>query len=276
MKIALCFHGYMENAGGMSAFHEAYKYIYRKIIKGNDVDIFVHSWDSKNKESYDKYYGKNTKKELFEAQRDFSRMPNINDVQQWFDEGIDRSRCPWPTNTIPRTLSFLYSRKRSIYLKNEFERENNFEYDCTIVCRFDLGTRGKETPQRYYGTDFNLLLDSDMNNLHCVYWDQFNQGFSDHWFYSNSSVMTKIAGAYDAVFKYYHKDSPYIKSALGGWIESNANDDFSNEMLKSSAEKSNNLFKWPRWKCIDNHKLYKWFFYENNIPLCLVDITRDL
>ena len=271
MRIALCLHGYMENAQGMKAFYDAYSYINQKILQDNDVDIFTHSWDVENKREYEKFYGNKTVNVVFEKQIDFSE----NDLcknQDWFDEDINRlSLGDLKNNTIERTLSFLYSRKQAVGIKDAFEKENRFEYDCTILARFDLGQRGKHCPQKYYATNFNFLKNSDMSKLHCAFWDQFNHGIPDHWFYSNSSNITSISNLYSEIFEYYKKDSDYIKSCLNGWIESNSNDEFSNEMLKK--EKSKKLLVWPKHMCIDNHKLYKWHIHKNKIPLELVDIT---
>jgi hypothetical protein len=276
MKIALCLHGYMENAGGLSAFQDASKYIHDKILSNNQVDIFTHSWDTKNENEYNNIYGDLTKSKIFENQIDFSAKELCTN-QEWFDEGVNRNSLgDLKNNVISRTLSFLYSRKQVINIKNNFETENDFQYDCTILSRFDLGTRGKHCHQKYYATNFNLLLDSDMTKLHCAFWDQFNHGIPDHWFYSNSANMTLIGKLYDFVFDYYKKNSDYTNSCLNGWIESNNEDEFSNEMLKPKPEQSKNLLKWPRHLCIDNHKLYKWHIYKNNIPLELVDITQDL
>tara|TARA_B100000214_G_scaffold128115_2_gene91114 strand:- start:12570 stop:13400 length:831 start_codon:yes stop_codon:yes gene_type:complete len=276
MKIALCLHGYMENSGGLSAFHHAFEYINKKILLNNQVDIFTHSWDTKNIQDYNNLYGSLTKDKIFEEQIDFSRQ-EICKNQEWFDEGINRNSLgDLKNNVISRTLSFLYSRKKVIDIKNNFETENDFQYDCTILARFDLGTRGKHCPQKYYATNFNLLLDSDMNNLHCAFWDQFNHGIPDHWFYSNSCNMTIVGNLYDFMFDYYQKNSDYVNSCLNGWVESNAEEEFSNEMLKEKNNQSKNLLKWPRHLCIDNHKLYKWHFHIHKIPLTLVDITKDL
>tara|TARA_R110002167_G_scaffold346946_2_gene557762 strand:- start:3136 stop:3978 length:843 start_codon:yes stop_codon:yes gene_type:complete len=273
MKVALCLHGYMSNARGLDSFVAGHKYICKKILEGNDVDIFVHCWEPQQKNLYDSYYGGRTIISDFEKQKDFKNF-DICKNQSWFDEDINRASCPWPTNTIERTLSFLYSRKQTIYLKNSYEKEKGFEYDCTVLSRFDLGNRGKEYPQKYYATNFNLDKSSDMNALHCAYWDQFNHGLPDHWFYSNSSIMTKIADLYKDVSMYYKKDSGYVESCLNGWIDSNLNDQFSNECLKQN--KTKNLLKWNRWQCIDNHKLYKWHIHQHDIPLTLVDITKNL
>lgn len=156
----------------------------------------------------------------------------------------------------------------------KYSNEYNFSYDSIIIARFDLGTRGKTTPQKYYATDFNFIENSDMTNLHFAFWDQFNHGLPDHWFYGNSNVMQKVGDLYYDVIKYYQIDSDYVQNVTNGWFDSNANDEFSNEMFKSENEKTKNLVKWAKWHCIDNHKTYKWHLLKvNKIPFQTVDIT---
>lgn len=274
MKTALCLHGYLKNAGGLNAFFESNQYLESKIFKKCDVDIFTHSWDIDNINEYENIYKTKTKLKTFEKQKDFSTF-DICKNQRWFDEEFqNREDSPLKNNTIERTLSFLYSRKSSIDLKTEYELKNNFKYDCVIIARFDLGTRGKEYPQKYYATNINFIPDSNMEFLHCAYWDQFNHGLPDHWFYSSSDNINKVSQLYNYVFEYYKIDSDYVDSCINGWITSNNKEQFSNEMLKKEEHQSKDLLCWPKYMCIDNHKLYKWHITKHNIKLKLVDITE--
>ena len=50
MKIALCLHGYYNSSGGPESGDFGFDYITKNIILGNDVDVFVHSWDLPAKE----------------------------------------------------------------------------------------------------------------------------------------------------------------------------------------------------------------------------------
>ena len=69
MKIALCLHGYFANAEGYEESVEAHKYLKRKVLDGNDVDVFIHSWDLENEKKVLSLY--NPKKYNFEKQLDF-------------------------------------------------------------------------------------------------------------------------------------------------------------------------------------------------------------
>lgn len=275
MKIALCLSGYFANAGGAGASQLAYKYIEHKILKDNNVDVFVHSWDLDHEQMVnDLYQPKSTR---FEPQYQFEKELTEFD-EEWFNEGFDRGSTMYRTNTIYRGLSQLCSRKRTIALKSQFEEDNNFKYDCVILGRFDLGTRGKEHPQVYYATNINFDPTLDMNYLYAGYWNQFNHGYPDHWFYSNSENMDTVGALYDAVFDYYQPQSEYVAAVTTGWPESSANNPFSNEIELAPKWRSPNLKTHGRWECIDNHKLYKWHFMQTGLhsKAKFVDIRENV
>ena len=259
MRIALCFHGFLINSGGKAALFMSERYIKKNIFSKGDVDVFFHSWDqdpdikSLGNELYD------FTKVIYEEPKKFEEELKKVD-QSWFDEGFQRNLTGYKGNSIFQSLSFLYSRKQAVQLKKEYEKENNFKYDVVILARPDIGTRGKEHPQKYYVTNINFNPNLEMNYVYAADWDQHNWGYPDHWFYSSSENMDLVASAYDKVVEYYQPDSEYTKSVTTGWIDSNKDNEFSNEIYKK--EKSTNLVCFPKWHCIDNHKLYKWFFYD--------------
>jgi hypothetical protein len=261
MKIALCFHGYFLNSGGMNAAFASWEYLRRKVYSHGKIDVFFHCWDQGDeardmiKNMYDPI------KVQYETQKDFKEeIKSLN--QAWFDEGFDRDSTMYKGNSIFQTLSFLYSRKRALELKSEHEEENNFKYDVVILARTDIGTRGKEHKQKHHVTNIHFDPNLDMQQMHVAYWDQTNWGYPDHWFYSNSKNMDILGTAYDKIQKYYSPDSDYVQSVTTGWFDSNAEDEFSNEQMKPIDQRSQNLVVFDRWQCIDNHKLYKWFFKD--------------
>jgi hypothetical protein len=273
VKIALCLHGYFSNAGGIQASIDGHSYIDRKLLQRNDVDVFIHSWDLDNKERVLSLY--NPVSHLFEEQIQFKdELSEIN--QDFFFGTAKRAPGMYHINTVFKGLSFLYSRKAAIELKKKYEEQNGFEYDCVILARFDLGQRGKEHFQKYYATNFNFDADLDMNYVYSAYWDQLNHGYADHWFFSNSSNMNLLSLAFDKVKEYYQPDSEYVKRVTGGWPDSNSYNEFSNEFFL--IKKSLTLKKFPLWGCIDNHKLYKWYFIETGLydKSKFVDITEDI
>ena len=273
MKIALCLHGYFANAGGAQASIDGHSYIDKKLLSKYDVDVFVHSWDLDNSDLIETLYTPTQSK--FEKQRIFqNEMAKIN--QEYFFGEAGKAPGMYSINSVFKGLSFLYSRKKTIELKRQYELKNNFKYDCVVLARFDLGQRGKEHPQKYYATNFNFDPLLDMDYVYSAFWDQLNHGYADHWFFSNSKNMDLLSKLFDKVVDYYQPDSEYSKSITQGWPDSNKYNNFSNEFFLD--KKSLSLMTWPMWACIDNHKLYKWYFIKTGLyeKSKFIDITVDL
>lgn len=273
MKIALCLHGYFANAEGFEESFKAHKYLKRKVLDDNDVDVFIHSWDLENEKKVLSLY--NPKDYKFEEQKDFI------DEEKKIDFSCDKVgndfKSPYKNNTVFRTLSFLYSRMMSVHIMTEYEKQNNFIYDCVILCRFDISRRGLKHIQTHYVSQMNFNPKLDMNFVYSAYWDQLNHGYADHWFYSNSKNISIVADLYHDVFTYYQTNSEYVKSVTEGWPESNPEHQFSNECLKPEKYQSKKLKFWEKSNCIDNHKLYKWHFMKTGLhqKSKFVDITTD-
>ena len=271
MRIALCLSGYFENAGGLFDSLKGHQYINKKILNDRNVDVFVHSWDLKNKKLINNAY--NITDCIFEKQKDFSEKLKMCD-NDWLLDNKDSPPGMYATNSVFKTLSVSYSRMMANQIKCDYEEANNFKYDCVVMTRFDLGQRGKQHKQKYYATNINFNSSLNMNYIYSAFWDQLNHGFADHWFYSNSENMNMVSNLHHNLVEYYQRDSDYVKSVLNHWPDSNEDDEFSNEMLQN--KKSNKLKKWSRWGCIDNHKLYKWHFINQKIyDKCkFLDITE--
>ena len=64
MKVAVCLHGYFENKGGIFDSFRGYEYLKKKVLDKTDCDIFIHSWDIKNRSHIERLY--DCKKIIFE------------------------------------------------------------------------------------------------------------------------------------------------------------------------------------------------------------------
>ena len=261
MKIAICLHGYFNNRMDPDAGDNGFKYIKDNIVKDNEVDFFVHSWEPDMEEHIRKLY--NPVSAIFEPQIDFS--DKVDD--DYFNEGFNKKATMYANCTSHNTLSFLYSRAQSIKLKG------GTEYDCVVACRFDLGQRGKECAHmfKYNVAEIRFDENADMDKLHSSMWDQLNAGYADQWFYSSSENMDMLATAYEKAITYLAPGSEYEKAITEGWPDSkhfNVHSptdprQFSNELLKS--EHCNELMTYPKWRCIDNHLFYKWFCIDTGL-----------
>jgi hypothetical protein len=259
MKIALCLSGYYKSKSGLAASQNGSKYIKDNILDKYNVDVFVHSWDLENQDLIEDTYS--PKKSLFESQKDFREELSLID-EEWFRADLVQKNL-W--RTAFSSLSMNYSRMRSLQLKKLFEEENSFQYDCVVLARFDLGNRGLEHPQPTYVTKINFQPHLDMNFIYTAFWYQLNCGFAEHWIYSSSENMDKVGELYNSLVDYYQKDSSYIKAMISGWPYSNIFNEFSNEIFKPKQERTKNLYKYPRWECINNHAVYKWYFLETDL-----------
>ncbi len=223
MKIALCFYGLVgsvadKNGLGVSLDPSiAYKLNNENLISGNDVDVFIHSWshDFKN-ELVDLYKPKSL---IIEKQVDFPNsniIANNRDLSEKVMMGLSIIKKPSSTPGILsnnrkeafRAYSRWYSNKTVIDLKSKYEQENDFEYDCVMVLRLDVGFYSKMDFTEY-----------DMNNFHASNWNDYptnangylwnkenhnmGKGFLDFWFFSNSKNMDLFSKLYDNITKYH-------------------------------------------------------------------------
>ena len=264
MKIALCLYGYFNNRADNNAGMKGYDYIQKNIVDkiNGELDIFIHSWEPKLKQTIKNLY--NPKKSIYEKQKNFTKDIELYGVNEnWINEGFDRNSTIYKQCTIQASLGFFYSRATSIALKCSYEELNNFNYDCVIVVRFDLGQRsGWHKGYNVSLIKFNPKL--DMNYIYSAMWKQLNAGFCDQWFFSNSENIDLLGDMYlNSISDYFLPNSNYYKAITNGWKDSNANDQFSNEFFKKN--KSENLVKYPKWQMINNHILHKWHFMQTGL-----------
>lgn len=270
MKIALCLHGYFNNRADYESGDNGFKYISDLLLTKYDVDVFVHSWEPDLelyiKSLYNPVYS------VYEKQIDFEEIMKEEEIsQQYFDNNFDRDRSPYAACKISSTLSFLYSRKRSLDLAFMYEKKKKFEYDVVITARFDLGQRDKFGKWKYYVSQMNFDPKLDMSFIYSAMWDQLNAGYADQWFFSNSSNMKILSKGYDNALKDFQKGSRYSEILTTGWPDSVQYDgsfydpnQFTNEKLKTWKTNAP-LMKYPLWQCVNNHIYHKWFFINNNL-----------
>jgi len=251
MKIALCLFGYPKGstiyAGG--AYLGKFKHLFDKVMVHNP-DVFIHSWDvAVEQEMVDLF---KPKKHIFEKQRQFKEEIAT----------LDMNRFGGSRGDIFKTLSFFYTRKTSNDLRLQHEEESGTEYDCVLNSRFDVGYHNYGQNKTSY-IKFDPTL--DMNAIYNAYWDQINAGISDHWFYSSSDNINTVCNIYDHVLDYLGPNSEYMTTMMDGCFDTNQKSEFSNEFLKEEPEKTTNYRKVDEPYTLNNHALYKWHFYKNNL-----------
>lgn len=269
-KVALCLSGFFNNRADSNSGLNGYEYICDTVLDREDcdVDVFIHSWEPAREKQLIDFY--QPEKCIFEENKDFASIMKENGVDEdYFNEGFNRKASKFAACKIPSTLSFLYSRKRAI----ELALESSEEYDIIITARFDLGQRDRYQNRKYHVSTMNFDPNLDMDFFYSAMWDQLNAGYADQWLYSGPENMKLVASIYDKAMEYFQKGSDYERAVTEGWPDSQEIDNmsssdqrqFSNEMFKTPEERATNLMKYPRWQCINNHLLYKWFSIDTGL-----------
>lgn len=259
MKIALCIGNLAERGRrAPKAYLIGYNHIKEQILDKykNNIDVFLHSYEPELKEILIDLY--NPINYVFEKQVDFT--------EEW--KNFNPIYCE--TTKYQDVFSMTYSRYRVNSLKFEYEQKNNFIYDWVIFVRYDISVGYLEK------IFFDVSLDS--NYIYTAMWDQLNAGLVDQWFYSNSNNMNIVLLLYKYLTEYLIDGSDFIK-ATRNWINSNNSSRITNEILKSKHLQSLDGEKSvPIGRTLNNHFLYKWHFYVNNlwsIDKLKFVVTRD-
>jgi hypothetical protein len=235
-------------------------YIKENILKNRNVDVFIQSWDITLESKILEKYAPFVKKSIFEVQKKFDEEIKAHQI----DENI--FEIPEGTRPLSNSLSFFYSRKRVINLKQQHEKEQGFKYDIVIVCRFDLGQIDKYNGYQFYkASEIRFNENFDMNYIYSAMHNQMNGGYGDQWFYSNSKNIDLLATMYDKAYEYFQPDSRYISALVEGWPDSSSKNIFCNEFFKSEEFKSKDKVVCGQRKALNNHFMHKWFFIDNGL-----------
>ena len=187
MKIALCI------SGQPRMWEKGYEYHYKNIIKGNDVTVFLHSWEMSGEQMQQisaKYNAIN-----------FVTSPNPT---------VDLSKY---TNTPPpspnwkvkdgrmSTYAQLYAIHTIMGMKRAYETEYKMKFDWVVRSRFDFAINVRvpfETlnPNKLYIPNCRISPNRDFGN------DQFA--------FSSSENMDKYADAYNHIDEFYNSGVQYM------------------------------------------------------------------
>lgn len=259
-NIALCLYGYYNNRADSKAGDKGYNYIKNVIYPHGNVDVFIHSWEPDRENQLKDHY--NPKEAVFEAQIDFEeRRKKVGIDVNFIDQGFNRQKSKYAQCSVPASLSFFFSRGKSISLLEKHCALTGNQYDIAIVARFDLGQRSRMHKGYNVSTmDFDPTL--DMDYIYSSMWAQLNAGYADQWFFSSPENIFMLQKMYVKSIDYFKPNSEYQNAITAGWFDSNKKNEFSNEILKPIEKRSKNLIKYPRYQMINNHIMHKWFFKD--------------
>jgi len=192
MKIAVCLSGKFtgkNDSGQVQGFRKPYEYLEKNIIKGNDVDVFIHGWDDNPNDSEGLLNLYKPKKHILEKQVTFRHDYNFT------------TTGPSQTQYMDRNYSRFYSFKKCVELV-DLE-----EYDIIFWCRFDTVF--------YQKIDFTTI---NPMNLYTSNWHPSHRdwGFNDGYFIGGPKIMKEYSLIYDRLDDYFNIDgnSDYYKFTL--------------------------------------------------------------
>jgi len=225
MRTALCLFGVVGNTKTKSCAAKSHGEIldvsgpsYQKnIIEPNKVDVFIHTWDTHLEKKIRSIF--KPVKSIFEEQIVFDIPDHVQ----------AKGGRPTPEHRKQVHWSMFYSIKSSVGLKAQYEKENDFTYDCVMIGRFDTSWEtvvdfSKFDMSKFYvdrccqmwynGTDiFNGGKGPIYKIRDQIDWTQVvhthkkdgtdrGQGLMGLWFFSNSKNIDDFSLIYDHLFDY--------------------------------------------------------------------------
>lgn len=194
MKTALCLHGYFNSSRDSNSLGvDGYNHINKHILEGNDVDVYIHSWDLQNQNTIESLYGNKTRASIFEHQMDFKPLFFENNLHTY----------PMRAGATPfwNVFSQFYSVQKSF----ELMQKSQIDYDCVIKARFDLGRINRNTSGPGLGNPYpvqciNFNPNYDMDRFYMANWQYLEtEGPADMWFYSNKENMLQFTKLFDTM-----------------------------------------------------------------------------
>lgn len=185
MKIALCLSGFIGNInkwidGQEIDYNYGYKYIKQAILDGYDIDIFIHSWSTEHQKGLEELY--KPVSSHFEENKEF-KLRNV----------VTKEELPTPYSFAVKSM--WYSRKRSVELVEEYEKENNMKYDLVLLTRFDIALFKKFEFEKY-DTE-NIYIAGPIIKAKLPSGEIFPYKINDMYFMANTENLKKVVKIFD-------------------------------------------------------------------------------
>ena len=167
------------------------KYFKKELLDQYDnLDVFVHTWNT------------NHRKEILEVYQPKLFTFEKSDKGKIFGLGKIKSRSKWPM------YSNFYSYYQCDLLRQNYEKEQDFKYDCVIATRFDMKLVINKRLEdydlsRFYFVDLNNKFTEEKaveaakeNGLTPTEMYKKKRWFMDYLLFSNSDLMTIFTQIY--------------------------------------------------------------------------------
>lgn len=221
-KVAICL------SGQPRCIEKVFPSIKKLIVDPNNADVFIHSWYDPSSVGT-KFDGAVWAGELEAIRPDLDRIivdlykPTryIFEVQRKFDISIyNRQTIDILENkqNLFTTKSMFYSIFRSNELKKEYEINNNFVYDYTIRCRFDIEFFNEINIDNYKDMldDNSIIMPDDIPS------SAWNIACNDNFAFGKSKVMDIYSSFYLHHYEMYIKHNYRSNEVLlQHWLQDN-------------------------------------------------------
>jgi hypothetical protein len=224
MKLALCI-------SGIPAYKHSNEFIQKFKDLGYDTYVFIHYWEVENQKKAQRHSWSGReyipfdesiykigdsplviKKEKFDE-----RLPYLKEIaKQW--EEVDR-HPRGQHRTDLGTLSMIYGIREAQKLREQYEAEHNFKFDCVMRIRFET-TFSEERlianvyQQKKYKEEMLKLENYDMNKL---WFSNSHNPFEDIFTMSNSENMTKYSQCFENIVPLVFQVGLHPESVLATW-----------------------------------------------------------
>jgi hypothetical protein len=203
MKIALCLHGYFNSSRDLTSFGvDGFDHIKKHILSDN-VDVYIHTWDTVNESKIKQLYGPWIKNILVEEQIDFKPL--------FYRNNLHTLESRPGVTPFWNAFSQFYSVSESFKLMIQ----SNIDYDVVIKSRFDLGRINRNSSGPGLCNPFpvqciNFQPHLPMNKFYMADWQYLDtEGPADMWFYSGIDLMKNFSKLYDIISEDVRVGSEY-------------------------------------------------------------------
>lgn len=182
LKIACCI------SGQPRSYKIGHEYIRKNLLDVYDVDVFYHTWFNDTVD-FDEI------EHLYEPKNLVVEKPLPNVYAEKYP------RIPGPKFPAYFTVSAFYSIYTANLLKQQYEKENNFEYDWVVRIRFDYALNGDP--------DFLTKDNTKLYIPNCRIVPERNFG-NDQFAMSSSKNIDKYSSTHTHLDEFYNKGTTMI------------------------------------------------------------------
>lgn len=178
-RIAVCLSGYARQ------FQECLPSFLKHLVKNQEVDVFIHSWDMQD------YYLRTAEPQKLDQDAyisSFNPKSYLIEERPTFPLSAAMLHCIREPRDCEGMMSMFYSIFKANQLKRIYEETNNFTYDVVIRTRPDV----------LYKSDLDIPLNMKKEKIYIPVFGDFG-GLNDQIAFGSSQVINKYCDTFNRV-----------------------------------------------------------------------------